>query len=672
MTVGSVYMEKKQIPAKEILQDLVEMTKGVQSPLRGLFLRHYLCTVTKDKLPDVGSTYGEDVQISIDFLLYNFAESNRLWIRMQFQGTSTKKQRESERKELQVLAGSSLVRLSQLDGVNLEVYAQQVLPKLSTLIVGCKDCIAQAYLMDCLIHIFPDEFHIATLTELLKTCTSVQSAVNVTNILVSLIERLQAYAVSNPGILDTNDHSAFTQFEDTIHALLDTYTVSESEESVDKFAQYVELLVGLLSLAMAMETSFQNEAVTHVFKYASTFLKLHSDSHPSLLHSKGAIVQLERLVSEATTGLALQVFTFASEFNAVVSYLPITSHHRVANAFLHILLNREIILSTQHDLEHTLKFLHPILKDDVISMQGAYSGDSSASEVNFAMEQNSVAQLVHLIFHEKGSERFQLYCTARKFFGQGGTKRIPYTLVPLVFAALALLRNSDSTVVPRKVLQFVHESVTALASNTSTLAFRLFLHCALSADHAGFEAITYEFFTQAFILYEDEISVDSKEQVRAIQLMIGTLLQCTQLGSDNYDTVSTKTTQYAAKLLKKEDQCRMVAKCAHLFWTPAVNVDGARVLECLQRALKLADVCVGKATTHVDLFVELLDHYLFFYEHETPQISQNYLTGLLALIKEHLEGMEASSAKSSVQAHYTNTLLHIQNKDLQLHAAATQ
>ena len=120
-------------------------------------------------------------------------------------------------------------------------------------------------------------------------------------------------------------------------------------------------------------------------------------------------------------------------------------------------------------------------------------------------------------------------------------------------------------VTPRKVLQFVHEIVTALASNYALVSLQLFLQCALVADYCRFEAIAYEFFTQAFILYEDEIS-DSKLQISALNCMIGVLLKCKHILEENYDILVTKTTQYAAKLLKKSDQCHMILKCSHLFW----------------------------------------------------------------------------------------------------------
>ena len=56
-TVGSVYIKSKEAPAKDILKDLVEMCRGIQHPLRGLFLRSYLSQVSRDKLPDLGSEY---------------------------------------------------------------------------------------------------------------------------------------------------------------------------------------------------------------------------------------------------------------------------------------------------------------------------------------------------------------------------------------------------------------------------------------------------------------------------------------------------------------------------------------------------------------------------------------------------------------------------------------
>lgn len=66
-----------------------------------------------------------EINDSIDFVLLNFAEMNKLWVRMQHQGHSRdREKREKERQELRILVGTNLVRLSQLEGVNVDKYKQ--------------------------------------------------------------------------------------------------------------------------------------------------------------------------------------------------------------------------------------------------------------------------------------------------------------------------------------------------------------------------------------------------------------------------------------------------------------------------------------------------------------------------------------------------------------------
>ena len=52
ITIGHVYIRANELPRREVLRDLVEMCRGVQHPLRGLFLRNYLLQCAKSLLPD--------------------------------------------------------------------------------------------------------------------------------------------------------------------------------------------------------------------------------------------------------------------------------------------------------------------------------------------------------------------------------------------------------------------------------------------------------------------------------------------------------------------------------------------------------------------------------------------------------------------------------------------
>lgn len=195
----------------------------MQHPLRGLFLRNYLLQTCRHVLPDilgengtlpeltsaaitdedksqsepketqfVGTNVGMHangdpkpadqgtVMDSIEFVLANFAEMNKLWVRMQHLGhTRDRERREKERLELRLLVGTNLVRLSQLESVDVTLYTRVVLPGILEQVVSCKDAIAQEYLMESLIQVFPDEFHLATLGPFLNSCAELAPDVKV-------------------------------------------------------------------------------------------------------------------------------------------------------------------------------------------------------------------------------------------------------------------------------------------------------------------------------------------------------------------------------------------------------------------------------------------------------------------------------------------------------------
>lgn len=184
-------------PVKELMRDMLDMSRGVQHPVRGLFLRYYLSQCTRDRIPDaeVEDPHG-NIHDSIQFILSNFMEMNKLWVRLQFLGHSKERERrEMERKELKLLIGTSLVRLSQLD-MGADIYKSNVLPSLLEEVTSCYDPLAQEYLMEVIIQVFPDEFHLNTLDELLQATAELHPNVDIKQIVVSLINRFAEYVKS--------------------------------------------------------------------------------------------------------------------------------------------------------------------------------------------------------------------------------------------------------------------------------------------------------------------------------------------------------------------------------------------------------------------------------------------------------------------------------------------
>jgi len=216
----------------------------------------------------------------------------------------------------------------------------------------------------------------------------------------------------------------------------------------------------------------------------------------------------------------------------------------------------------------------------------------------------------------------------------------------------------------RKVFIFVQETISMISKGNAETALKLYLELSLAADSfanvgeekpantTDFTSISYELLSQGFSLFEESIT-DSKVQGRCIRLLVGTLLSSRTLSKDDYERLITKTAQFSAKVVKKPDQCQLVALCANLFY-PTGDISSSRysnpqrALECLQRSLKLADACTSANPSNVYLFVELLEQYLFFFEKKNPVISHTYITGLVALIKEHITNLESFGGDSRV------------------------
>jgi vacuolar protein sorting-associated protein 35 len=174
-----------------------------------------------------------------------------------------------------------------------------------------------------------------------------------------------------------------------------------------------------------------------------------------------------------------------------------------------------------------------------------------------------------------------------------------------------------------------------------------------------FEAICYEFVTQALICFEEEIS-DSRRQYEAIFTMVGTLCTLRCLEPENYDSIVQKIVTHATRLLKKPMQCRAIAACAQLFWNEAKQ-DSKRVLECLQKCLKICDTVVQQDPKQVGLWVEMLDKYIYFVEVDVEDVTAKYIQSLLNLSVEHISFAENNDESKEEAKKAKVHLTHSQN-----------
>ncbi|KAK4859298.1 hypothetical protein QYF36_002926 [Acer negundo] len=663
-TVGSVYIKSKEALAKDVLKDLVEMCRAVQHPIRGLFLRSYLAQVSRDKLPDIGSEYEGDADTMMDaveFVLQNFTEMNKLWVRMQHQGPArVREKREKERNELRDLVGKNLHVLSQIEGVDLEMYKDNVLPRVLEQIVNCKDELAQYYLMDCIIQVFPDEYHLQTLEPLLGACPQLQPTVDIKTVLSQLMDRLSNYAASSPDVVpEFLQVEAFGKLSNAIGKVI--------EAQVDMpIVGVITLYVSLLTFTLRVHP----DRLDYVDQVLGACVKQLS-SKPKLEDSR-ATKQVVALLSaplekynDIVTALTL------SNYPRVMDHLDNGTNKVMAMVIIQSIMKNSTCISTADKVEVLFELIKGLIKDLDVTAQ------DELDEEDFKEEQNSVACLIHMLYNDDPEEMLKIICIVKKHIMTGGATRLRFTIPPLVFSALRLVRRLQSQdgdiageevpATPKKIFQILSETIEVLSSVPSPeLALRLYLHCAEAANDCKLEPVAYELFTQAFILYEEEIA-HSKAQVTAIHLIIGTLQRMNVFGVENRDTLTHKATGYSAKLLKKPDQCRAVYACSHLFWVddPDGIKDGERVLLCLKRALRIANAAQQMANIAwgssgpVILFVEILNKYLYFFEKGNPQITTSAIQGLVELIANEMPS-DSTTPDPAARVFFASTLRYIE------------
>jgi len=667
ITVGTVYMSIEDAPVKEIMKDMMEMSRGVQHPIRGIFLRYYLSGQARDNLP-TGSSDGPEgnLQDSISFILTNFVEMNKLWVRLQHQGHSRDRDlRTQERKELQLPVGSNLVRLSQL--VDLDTYKNVILQPLLEQVVQCRDVLAQEYLLEVITQVFPDEFHLHTLDQFLAAVSRLNPHVNIKVIVIALMDRLASYAARESEVLPTEDRQKLE--EGAIAKLLEkvqldqkkpepessatngdkvpsetngddkalskepeteTATAVEGEgegEDKDKeeaqpdseapkestpkesttpekksrgipdniklyeifFEQVMNLvnaqhlpiqdttalLVSLANLALNIYPD-RLDYVDQVLEYANNKVKQHANSPD--LHSQDSQSNILSL-------LLAPMKSYVSMFTALSlpTYIPLLhsqtypTRRAVAGEIARSLLRNQTKISSLSALEGVLEILKVIIEEGTQTPAG-YPGVQQRKAIETeetVEEQGWLARIVHLIHSDDNDTQYKLLQLTRKAYAEGN-ERVKFTTPALITSAMKLARRYKSREhyddnwesQSSALYKFMHSSLSTLYARVGTsaeLCLRLFVACGQIADQTGAEEVSYEFFAQAFTVYEEAIS-DSRAQFQAVCVIAGALHESRNFGKENYDTLITKCALHGSKLLKKPDQCRAVYLASHLWW----------------------------------------------------------------------------------------------------------
>ena len=309
--VGSIYILSSETSTIIILDDLFDMIKGIQSPLRGLFIRHFLVSIIKAKLPDQNSI-DTTIEYSYNYLINNFKVMNTLWIRIatttSYNNTSSstytstmseKKVRDYYRTDLKVLIGINLERLSQLEGLNIYDYTHIILPQLLQEVVQCKDTLSQQYIIECILAVFPAEYHYYTLSVLLQACRQLKSKVNMRIIVDLLITRISQYMQS---IANTSTTSVTVVYDkiDTSSSSSSDAVVAITEDNKDDLTT-----IPLSTPTTEQAPEQQQSPYTLLFDFISGQVNRshpsHTATHTATHTTGGAVGGVGDLTSSSST-----------------------------------------------------------------------------------------------------------------------------------------------------------------------------------------------------------------------------------------------------------------------------------------------------------------------------------------------------------------------------------
>jgi vacuolar protein sorting-associated protein 35 len=292
---------------------------------------------------------------------------------------------------------------------------------------------AQQYLMDCIIQVFPDEYHLQSLEQLLDTTSNLNSQVDIKSIFINLMEKLSKFAsnVDNDVVSINKDLDIFKLFKKY------TDKIIEEQGKTIEVARLLELEVAFMNFSIKTYPKNINY-VNQILESCSQILR-STPIHNTDVNSMKLLVKLLSIPLESLSMAVLSM----NHYPTLMKYMKFGNRRTVALRIVKAVIGDKKYLTQLKVIEQLIDFIMPLLQDDK---------DSEAEEpYEFEEGQEAVAKLIHLAYHKTNSDiYFEILLKFKREFVKGGVKRMKYTIPALCFALFKLsfeltLRESMST-----------------------------------------------------------------------------------------------------------------------------------------------------------------------------------------------------------------------------------
>ena len=703
ITAGSLVMENEPKSANEIIFDLLGMIKGVQNPIRGLFVRYYLLKRIKDKLPDKDNIYlqeGGNFDDTLKFLLQNMDEMNRLWIRLGSDVSGNEKIiRDKERVELKILVGESINRLSSLDSLTVELYEKQVLPTLFKMILDSNDILSQQYLMECIIHAFSDSYNVKCIDLILNTLSRLTPGVDIKGLFISLMEKLAKFITDNSGEDATEEDKQIVSNATSVYPILVEYFDSLQKETMVMgenmdILKLLDLNNSFMKFSIKCKDSDVLASINHILTSTLGCLRqinrrLSNDGMKKLSKLLAIPLESDHSLFDMT------------DFDGLILFLDYNMRKNIGLKIIESLYksNSKEKLDSMEKLQKLLKLIRPLITD----VEDALEED----EIIFEEEQNEVAKMIFVVNSQDPEVIYEIYGELKNVFMEGGIIRGKITLPSLANCIIAFCHklslaydnkngllseetkksfyanesinsidiskiDSDETFykLMLNVYKLLNEIISLISQENPENALKLYLSSAsqvnsILSDRNNFEEACASFMNAAMNIYQ-EGKYDQNIKYSLLTQIVGYLLSFTILGKENVENIIKILMESGTKMVKRGDQFNSMLSIGDIYYS--VIKDGNKVNECINKARKYADFAMTNPQNLI-LFVELLNKFLYYAEKgdEIISIKPEQIDDIIELIRNHIQTIKNevsvdSSFLPSIEKYFDNTIATIQRR----------
>ena len=640
---GSVYLEHSPEKCKELIEDLLDIVKQAQSPLRTIFVRYFLTKVMARVLPDEDNKDIKEgcgtILDTIYFLIKNLEEMNRAWIRMTLNASLDEKPiLEKERLDIKMLIKDAIYIISKLKGMNNNLFEKEILPKIIEIIFMYDDYISQEFIMECILTDFPESYIIKNLDFLLLTLSKLGEGVDKKKLFVIVLEKLFNYYKNN---IEKKEGEEKEQILNEVHGaypvVLRNFNIiiQKQEKSVQNLLNILEINYNFIKFCVYCAPE-EEKLISINHGLNSTYSILISANVSILFQDQ--LNKIHDILSIPLESI-YSIFDMAN-FPKLFSFLDYQNKKKLAFEIIDNLtnVNSHEKLDTLEKIKQLIIFLRPLEKNLDLNN----NNDNNNNELLIEKEQFTLIKIFSVFKTKNIDLLFQFYFEFKNLLIEGDKSQRNKSL-PCLISILIIFCKDISYLYSQKIEQNEKYDISSLKSDEDFYNYLSNIYSILSELIKKLEqddqkmAFKYSFlimrqiniintakekfgeiylslFNNSFELYKNFEQEKKFEYFKYIcqYLMIDTIFS-----EELYEKILDELINEAKNMQKRSEQCNGLLTISKIYFVHFKN--GEKVLEYLSKAKKIADFSLTNQKNLI-LFVNLLNEYLYYIDSDKENI----------------------------------------------------